>query len=592
MDKFKVVKKKDHNIYEPEGNSFEKENLDQKSRIQEMIDIFRKYASFFREYPDIFIDEITPKDSYFSLFFYQRVFLRAAMRHRYMYATFTRAFSKSFLSILTLYLRCIFYPGTKMFVCSGGKEQSAKIAKSKVEELWTFFPILKNEIKDYSFQKDYIELIFHNGSRLDVVAVRDSERGGRKNGGLVEEVILVDGDKLNSVVIPLMNVDRISKNGKVDPNEVTNKSQIYVTTAGYKNTFAYQKLQSLLVWMALGRSSFVFGGGYRIPVKYGLLSQNFVEEELKDDPTFNPMAFEREYESKWSGSNEGAFFNSDLIDKHRILKKPEFAPNRKNKAEYVIAADVARSPTTSSKNNCDTAAVVIKMIPLGNGMYMKHVVNIYTFNGEHFQDQSIKLKKLVRQYGARQLCVDGNGLGVGLIDYLIKPNVDENTGEIFEAYSVTNNSDYDKFKTKDSLPLLYVIKANVSNNSDIHVNAFSQISGSKVKFLIPSIVAKSNLLDTAEGQKLRHENNQEFAELMAPYVQTDLLKEEMLNLGQKQEGKSLKLEPINNSINKDKWSALEYGLWYIKSLEDKGMRRKVVVDDFETMFLFKSPKLR
>ena len=46
--------------------------------------------------------------------------------------------------------------------------------------------------------------------------------------GLIEEVILVDGQALNEVILPLMNVSRRAKNGKVDDNESLNKSQIYV----------------------------------------------------------------------------------------------------------------------------------------------------------------------------------------------------------------------------------------------------------------------------------------------------------------------------------------------------------------------------
>ena len=95
--------------------------------------------------------------------------------------------SKSFLSIMALYLRCIFYPNSKLFIVSGGKEQSARIAQEKIEELWKFFPALKNEIIDQrgaknssSFQRDYIKLVFKNGSYLDIVAARQSSRGGRR----------------------------------------------------------------------------------------------------------------------------------------------------------------------------------------------------------------------------------------------------------------------------------------------------------------------------------------------------------------------------------------------------------------------------
>ena len=62
------------------------------------------------------------KDLTFRLFFYQRVFLRAAMRFKYVYAVFPRAYSKSFLSVMALMVRCILYPRANLFVTSGGKE--------------------------------------------------------------------------------------------------------------------------------------------------------------------------------------------------------------------------------------------------------------------------------------------------------------------------------------------------------------------------------------------------------------------------------------------------------------------------------------
>ena len=50
--------------------------------------------------------------------------------------------------------------------------------------------------------KDYVRLEFKNGSKLDIVAARQSTRGGRRHGGLMEEVILIDGTALNEVILP------------------------------------------------------------------------------------------------------------------------------------------------------------------------------------------------------------------------------------------------------------------------------------------------------------------------------------------------------------------------------------------------------
>ena len=82
----------------------------------------------------------------FQLYFYQRIFLRAVMRHKYAYATFPRGYSKSFLAVLVLMLRCVLYPGAHFFVTTGGKEQAAGIAREKAEELVKLIPGLKNEI--------------------------------------------------------------------------------------------------------------------------------------------------------------------------------------------------------------------------------------------------------------------------------------------------------------------------------------------------------------------------------------------------------------------------------------------------------------
>ena len=79
-------------------------------RVMECVPIGRQYISFWREYPDMFVDFLlqfgNPQE--FKFYFYQRVFLRAAMRHQYMYAVFPRAYSKSFLAMMILMINVFF----------------------------------------------------------------------------------------------------------------------------------------------------------------------------------------------------------------------------------------------------------------------------------------------------------------------------------------------------------------------------------------------------------------------------------------------------------------------------------------------------
>jgi hypothetical protein len=189
----------------------------------------------------------------------------------------------------------------------------------------------------------------------------------RRHGGLIEEAILVDGTKLNEVILPLMNIDRRAANGKVDPDE-KHKAHSFITTAGYKNTFAYKKQIQFLVWQVLLGKGFVIGGDFEIPVAYGLLDENFVKE-LKMDGTYNEMSFSREYGSRWSGSIEGSFYDSDLFDRQRILEEPEKVKDYSapKGTYYSFGLDVGRLNDTSE-------LVVTKVMPDKNGVSKKEVV--------------------------------------------------------------------------------------------------------------------------------------------------------------------------------------------------------------------------
>lgn len=143
---------------------------------------WKELCSYFRCYPDKFLDFISLPSSKISLYFYQRVYLRIMMRYRKVFITATRGTSKSYLQNLSFILRCIFYPRTKLFVTCVGKEQSAKISQDCIDDIFEHYPLLKNEVKKFIRAKDYTKLIFHNGSRYDVVQMRDSSRGGRRNG--------------------------------------------------------------------------------------------------------------------------------------------------------------------------------------------------------------------------------------------------------------------------------------------------------------------------------------------------------------------------------------------------------------------------
>ena len=546
-------------------------------RIKAQFDDIRKVIAFYREYPDYFIDFLKGPNSTFQLYFYQRIFLRIVMRHKFVYATFPRAYSKSFLSMMILMLRCILYPNTQAAVTTGGKEQAASITIAKIQQICRLIPALSNEInwtRGVSKKtKDDVHYIFKNGSSIDILAARPSSRGQRRTCLLMEECVLIDGDILNEVIIPTTNVDRLLPNGKRYKDQVVNKSQIYITTAGFKNSFAYNKLIQLLINSVLNPNQYmIMGGTYQTPVTEGLLDEDFVDQ-LKLQGTYNDDSFDRQYRSIWSGDAENAFYSAEKFDKHRVLLQPEYEySNRSGKnAYYVLGVDVGRI-------GCTTQVCVFKATPQPQGAAIKTLVNIYTYEAEDFQMQAINLKKLYFKYKARVLAIDANGLGVGLIDFMTKAQVDPETGDTLPAFGVEGGTSddatepYKKVKGVDvEENAMYLIKANAPINTEAYSYAQTQMSSGKVKFLIDQAQAKIKLLSTKKGQGMTPDQR---AEQLKPFVLTTVLREQMLNLVEDNEGVNIILKQSNRGIKKDKFSAFIYGLYYIKQDEDRKRKRK------------------
>lgn len=547
-------------------------------RIEPLKPVLRQYIAFWREYPDLFVDflqtggnpEVKKNLNFYA---YQRIFLRISVRYRQVYATFPRGYSKSFLAVLSLMVRCVLYPGAKLFTAAGGKSQSASILKEKVDEICRMVPAFEREIDRRPGrtreQKDKCVYVFKNHSYFDNVAANEKARGGRRHAAVLEECVGIDGKILQEVLIPMLSISRSCLDGTKQKDETLNKAQLFITTAGYKGTFPYDKLIQTLVKMIVEPgTAYILGGTYKIPVLTGQYEKTFVQDQKRDD-TFNEAAFGREYESKWSGTVEDAFFNGEAFDHNRVLQKVEYEHSGRSSAQsyYIISVDVGRK-------GCASVVCVIKVTPQQVGGAYKSLVNLYTFNDDHFEDQAIKIKKLYYKYKARRIVIDANGLGIGLVDYLIKPQIDPATGDEYPDFGVYNDDEnyYKKYRTnRTELDALYLIKANAPINTEAHANIQTQLSSGKLKFLIDEKTAKNKLLGTKVGEKMSPEQRNEY---LRPYVLTSILREEMLNLREMNEGVNIILKQASKAIKKDTFSSLEYGLYYIKHEEEKKKKKK------------------
>ena len=156
-----------------------------------------------------------------------------------------------------------------------------------------------------------------------------------------------DGDQLSEVVLPLMNVDRRMANGAIDATE-NHQSQTYISSAGVKGSYAYEKLIELFAQQIVNpKSTFVWGTDYRVPMLHGLLNKSFIDD-LKISPTYKEEAFAREYLSVWSGGSSESWVDYDKISKYRKVQNPHLKARVEEKSFYYISVDVARTGVLTS----------------------------------------------------------------------------------------------------------------------------------------------------------------------------------------------------------------------------------------------------
>jgi hypothetical protein len=289
--------------------------------------------------------------------------------------------------------------------------------------------------------------------------------------------------------------------------------------------------------------------------------------------------------SHWTGSIENSFFDSEVFDRHRVNKLPELQPNGRNnsKTYYVLGVDVGRF-------KCTTEICVFKVTPAPTGVPIKHLVNLYSIEAEHFGMQALFIKKIFSKYHCKAAVIDANGVGAGLVDLLVSDQIDPETNEMWYNLGVIYKDDeerkaYKKYENENTIDkAIYLMKANANLNSEMYSYCQTQMQHGKLKFLVHENIAKADRQDQASWKKKKPEARN--LDLM-PYVMTTALEEQMLNMVVQNDNLNngnIILKPANNKTKHDRFSAFIYGLYYCKMIEDKGEKRKT--RDFSQFMLF------
>ncbi|MDE6149542.1 MAG: hypothetical protein K2F81_05540 [Ruminococcus sp.] len=514
---------------------------------------WNNFGSFCRFYPDLFLDMIKPTKGGINLHLDQRILLRVILRFFSVYGVFNRGWGKTFIEILAGVLVCIFFPGIHIAISAQTKENAAELLQSKYNEIIRFYPLLKNEIEKYKFSKGVAEINFKNGSCFDILVNGQQSKGQRRHRMGIEESALLNNELYEDALEPIVNVGRstVGRTAIVDPCELNHQINFY-TTSGFRGSDEFDRSVKMVKDTINLNGTIVLGAGWELGCWYGRgLSKSAILQKKKE---VSSVSFAQNYESKWVGVADSALVDINKLLMCRTLTTALIEAENDND-EYYIGVDVARSESTA--NNQSSAAIIRVKRNSSNRIVALELVNtIGISNTKNFTGQAIEVKRLKNAYNARMVITDGNGLGSGLVDELLKQQYDPVTGETLECWN-TINTDNQPEDPSSAENCLFDLKAQ-GIQTKIISDFIDVVDSAKLKMLIKK---KDSDLTIQE-----RENPEKY---VLPYVQTDFLFEEIANLKLKiLSNGNLTVEKSVRKMNKDRWSALAYCIYYIMEFEN------------------------
>lgn len=507
----------------------------------------------------------------------------------------SRGLSKSYTLAVFMCLKCILYPHLNVTISCETKEMSKRIVSEKIQgELMSKSSNLRREIKECKVGINESYVFFKNGSKITCINASKNTRGIRSNLLIIDEYIqLKDGiDTIQRVLEPFLNVKRqpgfLSNTDKYSADDVEENSEVFLSSAGYTNTWYYDLYEQVVDEMLDGQESFACNLPYTLANHHGLLSDARIKK-IKADKNMTKMAFETEYNAQFWSVNENGFFMPDDILSNRKIIKPWYPPTplqfmeekdrrhpswelpRDSSQEVrVLACDIATSASSSTVYNDASVFTFIKANPKGE-QYISEVLYSESLEGWKIEEQVLRIKRLWYDGDINYIVLDVRNCGVAVLDLLGNFTYDEQRDIKYPPFKSMNyKEDAERCSYKEARPIIYSIKGTDILNAEIAFTFKASLENHTTQFLINEIEAEDYLV---EHQNYLFKNEEEKVRLIMPYIQTTLMQNEIIELEMDVTGKYLKLKEKSN-MRKDRYSSVSYGIYFIKKEQEPKLKKK------------------
>ncbi len=547
-----------------------------------------EWASFYLSRPDIFADEYLG----LSLKPFQKILLYCMMHYNYTALFASRGLGKTFLTALFCVIMCILKPGTKIVIAAGQKGQAMKIVTEKIPELMNMSKtgMLKREIKGSirtSMNTDDPNVEFLNGSWIKVVAATQGARSARANLLILDEFRMIDPKIYKNVLRRFLASSR--QPAYLEKPEYKNKQEylernkeIFLTSCHYKFNWSYERFKVFKKAMVNLKKYFVCGFPYQVAIKENLVNKEQLLDELAEDD-IDEIGWHMEMDTLFFGESEKAYFKTEEIQDIKVLPFPVYKKeiqeliktkkpfHKKSDNEIrILSCDIAL--LGGDANDASVFTLISGKKSKNGTKYKREVLNMESFQGLHPETQALIIRRLFDDFECDYIVLDRQGNGISVYAYLCRKLYDPERKIEYQAFISMNEKNDPKleaFHLEDEYEeRIFTISASEEFNSDIAMDLKDKITNKRISFLISKNDVREHFMNEPWFNKLSIE---EQVQLLNPYVQTQLLENEMVLLERLDHPKYVKLKEQSGK-RKDRYTSVAYGNYFI-SLKERELNK-------------------
>ena len=499
---------------------------------------------------------------------------------------------KSTLTLLFAIQRAILYPGQKILVVCPVKSQSRQFIK-KIYDFLKKSPNLQREVDVANIKTGLNEssIPFHNNSTIFTTVYGEGALGIRTHILIVDEFVRTEKEVITRVFDPMLSdgrkpmyLDIKNKDEKLAYYEKEDLKKLYLSSIRRADEWSYKTLEDYVDYMTNGDKAYsAIVLPYQLGVKNGFIRKKKVEEVFKNN-TENLDLVRAEYAAIPERGTGNSYFTYSMFQKLRVNSRALFCMSDIEYIEYkdkkdkwflyqeklpneirILTADIA---LLESANNDNTSIWIIRLIPDG-GKYKKILAFGESLHGLNSIIQTKRIKQLFYELDCDYAVIDTQGSGVGIFDQATAETYDEDRNVVYPAWTVINPEDVkmvNRTISSNAVPVIYSVKTPIQLKSTMFGNMKNILTSNDLSLLCETQEAIEYLNQNFGYYKI--EDDELRARMLNPYVQTDMLINESINLEQVVTQGYINLKE-KSGRRKDRTMSVAYGLWYTKKLEDQ-----------------------